>query len=54
MRPPGCGKLCLSLVRAKAVVLAATTYYRHDPRRQERAFYYCRQCNSWHTTSGTV
>jgi hypothetical protein len=51
MSPPGCGKLCLSLNKAKGIVLAAWTYYRHDPSRQERAYYWCQRCKSWHTTS---
>ena len=49
-RPTPCGKVCWTQAKAKAICLAAA-YYRHDTRRQERSFYFCRNCKAWHTTS---
>ncbi len=49
-RRPHCGKLCLSEREAKCICLAAA-YFRHDARRNERSFYFCRHCKAWHTTS---
>lgn len=48
LRP--CGKLCWTEREAKCIVLAAA-YFRHDTRRQERSYYFCRSCKAWHTTS---
>lgn len=50
-RPRPCDRLILSLSQAKGTVLAAVTYYRHNPRRQERAYYWCQACQGYHTTS---
>jgi len=50
-RPRPCDRLSLTLNEAKATVLAATTWYRHNPRRQERAYYWCEACKGYHTTS---
>jgi hypothetical protein len=50
-RPRPCDRLILSLSQAKGTVLAAITWHRHNPRRQERTYYYCPVCNGWHTSS---
>jgi hypothetical protein len=49
-RPRPCGKVSWTESQAKAMVLYAA-YDRHNPRRQERNYYFCAGCRAWHTTS---